>query len=905
MAYEGYLKANGVEIANAARTSRYMDNLLPTFGFKGCQDCEGLEAALGETYATPIADNAPWYDPLMPASGAFYGFYPLSIEGIDDSTREAVTTELVGDGSITNRPRFAGRDIRVNGLLLGATEQAVDTGMAWLNRALSGPCEGTNDCLGGDLEFYSSCPQVQDWSQSPATVASMDPDFASEAELWAGSMGGDVNVTANGIEFNGVVGEVFSRQVSGLIPGEPYRLRMLVDITAFQVTIPDAADFHFAHHNLFTGDGVYVVLDFIPLYDTISLQITPDSGLSLEILDYDITRMPSYQTILQTEYDSPGNPSGGWEHAALPAGLIGGWNFGATSGVRFDIRAETVPTSYPIGSGPTRVITYPGPGRTRVTIQGMFDGPANAVPITLTTNYGTETIIQEIHNQIGTTDAFYYILEYDRTPGMFPNQINLLSGQAVTVTTTEDAAWFINYLLVEDVDDTITLDDPNPGLAFERTLRNVVATSGPTTVERFSPTCGAMRRVTFSLRAGVPFHYGTDQFVGNAFGSEATAMPEVECLGDDAAAVNYVTNPRFVTSAPWTMTGFTTLTPGISGLYPGGRHLTASGAPGLTAQLTATYTIPGAHAPVPGTPYVVGIFVETLNITDVTLGIAFDPTNPLSPSGSTTVTVPAETNPIPTLTPIVAQTYTPVGAAATSVRITLDFEVAAGSVGTANIAAPIITFGLDLPSYEDDWVFGDVAPADFFTGASTNAAWFGATDNSVSIYTPAEDPIVYDPDCPVLPDPPAPPSIDDTCLTLPDEWTRYVIDVPERFIPVTSSADPIATIVTTSVPVNNVRMRFYPADLGPFAACGFEGEMLISYIPMQSQVIVDATRRTATLVRAGHEDQSVTHLLYGPDGGPVQWPNLSCGIPYLFAVDVESGADTDTFQVLLDVAVRY
>jgi hypothetical protein len=905
MAFDGYLRLNTVEIANAARTARYLENLLPTFGLV-CPPCEGLEAALGDTYSTPVADNAPWYDPLMPASGAFYGFYPLSIEGIDDSTREAVTTELVGDGSITNRPRFAGRDIRVNGVLIGATEQAVDTGMAWLNRALSGPCDDTDDCLGGDLEFYSSCPQVQDWSQSPATVASMDPDFASEVELWSGSEGGSVTVVGTGIQFNGAVGEVFSRQVSGLIPGEPYRLRMRTGANTYQVTIPESADFHFAHHNLFAADLVYVVLDFIPLYDTITLQITPDSGLTVVIEDYDITRMPSFQTVLQTEYDSPGIPSGGWEHAALPAGLVGGWNFGATSGVRFDILATAAPTSYPIGSGPTRIINYPGPGRTRVTLQGTFDGPGNAVPITLSTNYGTETIIQEEHNQIGTTDAFYYILEYDRSAVAFPNQINLESGQAVTVTTTDDATWFINYLLVEQVDETITLEDPNPGLAFERTLRNVVATSGPTTVERFSPPCGAMRRVTFSLRAGVPFHYGTDQFVGNAFGSEATAMPEVECLDGDAAAVNYVTNPRFVTDAPWTMTTFTTLTPGISGFYPGLRHLEASGAAGLTAQLTADFTIPASiHTPTPGAPYVAGVFVETLNETDVTLSVQFNPTDPLSPSGSTTVTVPAATSPIPTLTPIVAQTYAPLGAASTTVRVTLDFVVAAGTVDTVNIAAPIVTFGMDLPSYSDDWTFGDVTPADFFTGASTNAAWFGTADDSMSVYTPAEEPIVYDPACPPLPDPPAPPTIDDDCLTLPADWTRYTIDVPSRFIPVTSSADPVATIVTTSVPVNNVRMRFYPADLGPFAACGFEGEMLISYIPMQSQVIVDATRRTATLVRAGFEDQSVTHLLYGPNGGPVQWPNLSCGTPYLFAVDVESGADVDTFQVLLDVAVRY
>lgn len=1123
MAYEGYLKANGVEIANAARTSRYMENLLPTFGFKGCQDCEGLEAALGASYTTPLADNAPWYDPLMPASGAFYGFYPLSIEGIDDSTREAVTTELVGDGSITNRPRFAGRDIRVNGLLLGATEQAVDTGMAWLNRALSGPCEGTDDCLGGDLEFYSSCPQAQDWSQTPATAAAMDEDFTAEAELWAGSEGGAVNVTSDGIEFVGAVGETFSRQVSGLIPGEPYRLRLLPLTNRFQVTIPESADFHFAHHNLFTMDGVYVVLDFIPLYETITIQITPDFGLSLEITDYDITRMPSFQTVLQTEYDSPGNPSGGWVHPLLPTGLEGQWNFGAAAGVRFDIRATSAPTSYPIGSGPSRVVAYPNSGKVRITLQGTFDGPANAVPITMSTSLGNEVIVREIHNQIGTTDAFYYIFEYDTTTSTGPNTITLESGQAVTVTTTNDATWFINYLLIEQVDESILLEDPNPGLAFERTLRNVVATSGPTTAERFSPTCGAMRRVTFSLRAGVPFHYGTDQFVGNAFGSEAISIPEVDCTFGEPVAYNYVLDPRFTTTTGLTFSGFTGVAVSLDPQAPTHRAADFTGGATTAATMTFTYSLAGVPTLTEGAPYTFGVFLRkdganAATVDQATLSIVGATTS--TTSTSTAVTIPALDS-AETWTPVTVTGYAP--AAATSFTVTLNITRVAGDGIRAS--APMFTFGTDIEGYDESWSSGDLLPgsalflngtapghastpdapaldvvgdidirvlvalsdwtpsatqalvskwnttgnqrshlfevlstgilrfnwstagvatltadstvaptvangealwvrvtfdvdngaagrtATFYTSAADDGVswtqlgapvttatvtsifastailevgatqvgtlenasgmvfaaevrngiagtivanpnfaaqapgttsfidsvsnlwtvtapaeisgggtphdlgyfdgtyidvdWVGSADASQSVTVPAEDAVVYDPACPPLPDPPAPPSIDDTCLTVPAEWTRYIIDVPDRFVPVTSSADPIATIVTTGSAVRNVRMRFYPADLGPFATCGFEGEMLISYIPANSTVIVDATRRTATLVRAGFDDQSVTHLLYGPDGGPVEWPNLSCGTEYLFMVDVESGADTDSFQVLLDVAVRY
>lgn len=169
MAYQGFLSLGGTEIANAARAATYANEIVPLLGVEDCWDCGDLAEALGDReYNTPLVDRPDWFDDHNPYSWEFCGLYPLEIEGLEDGTREATVTELSLDGAVVGAPRFKSREIRVSGLLIGASDGAVEYGMTWLAKALEGaPCRsGGEGCTGDHLCYYSSCPPM--CTDSPA-----------------------------------------------------------------------------------------------------------------------------------------------------------------------------------------------------------------------------------------------------------------------------------------------------------------------------------------------------------------------------------------------------------------------------------------------------------------------------------------------------------------------------------------------------------------------------------------------------------------------------------------------------------------------------------------------------------------------------------------------------------------
>lgn len=231
MTYQGYMAlANDLgttlELVNAARVKAYTDNLAPTLGLRGCEDCEGLEAALGETYSTPAEDNAPWYDPTIPDTADFYGVYPLNFEGIDDSTRVIESAELTGDGSVVVGSRYTGKDIRVQGMAFAKTEAALYEGVSWLDSALNGTEEGR--CFGDRLNVFASCPPVEDLPEDFATpYTQVNPPSAAELAAWT-TTSGPITSSAGGVDFAWTDGDplkVACREITGLIPGEQYQLR--------------------------------------------------------------------------------------------------------------------------------------------------------------------------------------------------------------------------------------------------------------------------------------------------------------------------------------------------------------------------------------------------------------------------------------------------------------------------------------------------------------------------------------------------------------------------------------------------------------------------------------------------------------------------------------------------------
>jgi hypothetical protein len=115
-----------------------------------------------EPYTNPADDEAPWYDPDEPASGEFFGFYPLSIGGLEGSSRASAVTESTSDGGVPGRVRHATKAVVFAGALLAATERGAEYGMRWLRRATLGAvCSRdliTEHALGSEMRFLAYDP---------------------------------------------------------------------------------------------------------------------------------------------------------------------------------------------------------------------------------------------------------------------------------------------------------------------------------------------------------------------------------------------------------------------------------------------------------------------------------------------------------------------------------------------------------------------------------------------------------------------------------------------------------------------------------------------------------------------------------------------------------------------------
>lgn len=153
-----YLVLDGTEIVNHARLEAYRAaGLVGSFDSLDICGCPALTAeALEETYTSPEADPAPWYDPTVPASAEFSGLWVLSIAGHDSRPTGRSVTQTVTGGGVFGRQRVTPRTIVVTGVLLGSSCCGVDYGLKWLGQVLD-TCEGVG-CDGVDAEVIGCCP---------------------------------------------------------------------------------------------------------------------------------------------------------------------------------------------------------------------------------------------------------------------------------------------------------------------------------------------------------------------------------------------------------------------------------------------------------------------------------------------------------------------------------------------------------------------------------------------------------------------------------------------------------------------------------------------------------------------------------------------------------------------------
>lgn len=137
MSYTGFFLFDQQELVHLGRTASLAEAMGITSLWLRSED---LRWWIGDDN-TSLADvtNAPWYDPMYPASEEFAGVVPLGISGLDDSSFESTPVEYLTAGGHNGKGRHATRPLVWNVAIVAKTERGAEFGYRWLSRSLSGP----------------------------------------------------------------------------------------------------------------------------------------------------------------------------------------------------------------------------------------------------------------------------------------------------------------------------------------------------------------------------------------------------------------------------------------------------------------------------------------------------------------------------------------------------------------------------------------------------------------------------------------------------------------------------------------------------------------------------------------------------------------------------------------------
>lgn len=212
---EGFLCVGGIEIANPCRTLAYLRSLgnaclpAPPGPAEDCCCCPdwapllsgpGLIVPPGATlvapdtvpavetgYLTPAEDDAPWYDPAVPASADVLGVW---IDEWSTPTPWARTMRPTLRGGALGPGRLGPREITVTGRVYTRSAAATQYARTWLFEAMAGdPCAGSCDLP--DLVLWRHCDTAQTPGDGKRTIkrvglTGFDDDLDPMYPKWCG-----------------------------------------------------------------------------------------------------------------------------------------------------------------------------------------------------------------------------------------------------------------------------------------------------------------------------------------------------------------------------------------------------------------------------------------------------------------------------------------------------------------------------------------------------------------------------------------------------------------------------------------------------------------------------------------------------------------------------------------------
>lgn len=85
--------------------------------------------------------------------------------------------------------------------------------------------------------------------------------------------------------------------------------------------------------------------------------------------------------------------------------------------------------------------------------------------------------------------------------------------------------------------------------------------------------------------------------------------------------------------------------------------------------------------------------------------------------------------------------------------------------------------------------------------------------------------------------------------------------------------------------------------------CSWCAEYVLSYLPGDSEAVIDAALERSTISVAAGEPQPYDTFVVSTGGEPLEWSSMSCGIDYLVAIDFPTGSENQV-KVGLDIMRR-
>jgi len=878
MVFPGYFQLGGTELVNHARTAAYIRNQNPGFPFKAQQadgDQKLINALEDRAYASPAVDDAPWYDPIIPASAGFYGMYVTAAEGFSDSTRGITVTQSVVDGGNNGAPRSATRSMRIAGVLLGCDELALEAGMSWLRSALSPAACGMHDggCGGSDLCFYLALPDVEERYEADYdgyndyTMGNVTSDFSPAVVQFGRQLPEAGSCQPQRVEWlwdigaaaEGLIASWGAMDLDGEIiyqegPVPLYRVNRILN-PSFTTGVGTWEETGAATLTwVSTGgvdDGGYAqmgatgVLQPITALDgggrrvaaSFALRASAGPTVTVRLRDADTSAVLATTTIV---------PTTDWIRYALPATPADSFRIEFTGTAAYDVDQVLVERS--------------------ITVLAYFDGDSpeenfydNAWSAAPSASRSTQTLV------FSATNTANIISRPD------PLWMPFFSVQQATAPNLRARAyWYPPIPVSEQLEQ------------YSRHFHSVSTLSGPiATGPDRTFTSGAMRPVEIVFSAANPFMYSDLLDI-------AGGVVDVEPWAD--VVENLIPNP----SGRVNTTGYSPSN-GTNATSVGNyTELSVTGTPAAGAAYNRIALLTIGTDILPNTPYIFAAEIQGVGV-DVTISVANDASD------------------------VVAAAVVADGAAFT--RVFTTFTTDASGTVSLRIENAALGAGGDDVRFRDAILTLGSTLIDYFSGATTSTAaytyaWEGTANNSVSLRTITDSAValIQDPDCTPLPTPPVVPVILDSCIEVVNDWLRHWVEVDGDGQPATTRwgiTDVVAKVSTAGSAFRQLRLRYYPDPFGygpaaidPESWCS---EQVVSYLPANTTLTIDGVTRTIWASVAGAEAQPAGYLVYGTDGTPVTWPELSCGIDWLLSIDtpIEEGNPLGTsVDVELQVARR-